>query len=232
MPRPRRSRRSTRRLSTWARTETSSAEVGSSATISSGSRARARAMATRWRCPPESCPGRAARVWPGRPTRSSSSSTRASRASRVPRRWTSSGSRRIWRTVRRGLRAVEGSWKTTPTAEPKSLRRSAPVISHRSRPWKRTWPSVGFWSPVRTRARVDLPQPDSPTRPTISPRLTSRVASVSAWTASRLKRPPLRALWRTWTPSSLITGRSLPAVRRLRPGGGRRSRGPSWCRAR
>ena len=38
---------------TWACTETSSAETGSSQMISSGFRASARAMPMRWRWPPE-----------------------------------------------------------------------------------------------------------------------------------------------------------------------------------
>ena len=44
-----------------ARTETSSAEVGSSSTSTSGSTASARAIATRWACPPESSWGYLAR---------------------------------------------------------------------------------------------------------------------------------------------------------------------------
>ena len=42
------------RLSTPMRMETSSIEIGSSARMISGSTARARAIATRWRCPPDS----------------------------------------------------------------------------------------------------------------------------------------------------------------------------------
>ena len=37
----------------WARTDTSRAETDSSAMMISGFIARARAMQTRWRCPPE-----------------------------------------------------------------------------------------------------------------------------------------------------------------------------------
>ncbi|EAU48510.1 hypothetical protein R2601_03018 [Salipiger bermudensis HTCC2601] len=44
----------TSRFSTSACTETSSAEVGSSRNSTSGSRISARAIATRWRWPPES----------------------------------------------------------------------------------------------------------------------------------------------------------------------------------
>ncbi len=55
VPRSRHSRFST--AITWAWTETSSAVVGSSAITSSGSAARARAMTTRWRMPPENSCG-------------------------------------------------------------------------------------------------------------------------------------------------------------------------------
>ena len=70
-----------RRLRTWACTETSSAEVGSSATISRGSRASAAAMPTRWRWPPDSSCGRRSASDACRPTRSSRRATRSSRSS-------------------------------------------------------------------------------------------------------------------------------------------------------
>ena len=54
-------------------TLTSRAETGSSATSSSGRSAIARAMATRWRWPPENCRGRACIASSGSPTIRSSS---------------------------------------------------------------------------------------------------------------------------------------------------------------
>ena len=54
IPRSRHNRSSSRRMP--ACTVTSSAVVGSSATSSRGSAARATAMAMRWRMPPENCP--------------------------------------------------------------------------------------------------------------------------------------------------------------------------------
>ncbi|CPU65814.1 Protein of uncharacterised function (DUF1602) [Mycobacteroides abscessus] len=50
-------RSSSSSATTWAWTVTSSAVVGSSAMTSFGSRVRAMAMSTRWRCPPESSCG-------------------------------------------------------------------------------------------------------------------------------------------------------------------------------
>ena len=56
-PDPARRCRSTSRLITCAWIETSSADTGSSQTISRGSTASARAMPMRWRCPPENSCG-------------------------------------------------------------------------------------------------------------------------------------------------------------------------------
>ena len=85
--------------------ETSSADTGSSAMISRGLRASARAMPMRWRWPPEnSCGYRAA--WLGdSPTMRISSPTR-SRASRPPFTipCTVNTSVSIVRTLNRGLR--------------------------------------------------------------------------------------------------------------------------------
>ena len=59
---PARSRRSASRLTICAATETSSAETGSSQTSRRGPVASARAIATRWRCPPEKSDGNRAAV--------------------------------------------------------------------------------------------------------------------------------------------------------------------------
>src|SRR5687768_57920 len=53
------------------------------------------------------------------------------------------------------------------------------------RPRNSMRPSVGVYRPTMRRATVDLPQPDSPTRASVSPRSTSRLT----WsTARRLRR--------------------------------------------
>src|SRR6266540_2287531 len=77
--------RSCRRLRTWAWMERSRELVGSSQMTMSGSRIRARAMAMRWRCPPENCAGwrRAASVV--RPTRSRTSAICAASSPRLAR---------------------------------------------------------------------------------------------------------------------------------------------------
>ena len=87
---PSRSRKSSSNLRICACTVTSNAVVGSSAIKRSGSLAKAMAIITRCRCPPESWCGyaRSRSCASGKATRSSSSSVR-SRASRLPKaRWT------------------------------------------------------------------------------------------------------------------------------------------------
>src|SRR5256885_356161 len=51
-----------------------------------------------------------------------------------------------------------------------------------SSPLNRTVPPVGSSRRVTARPSVDLPQPDSPTRPTVSPALISRSTPSTAWT--------------------------------------------------
>ena len=72
-------------------------------------------------------------------------------------------------TLRRGLSDEYGFWKTswsrTRSRGPARRRRAAST----SRPRRRPSPTVAGTSPTAARASVDLPQPDSPTRPTICP---------------------------------------------------------------
>src|SRR5690625_865894 len=196
--------RSISRFSTCARTETSSALVGSSATMIPGSSASARAIATRWRWPPEIWRGSTSIADWGSPTRCSSSRTRSSRWGSVPMPWTRSGSSSVSLTARRGFSAVEGSWKTTETVRPSSLR--VPRERRMGRPWKCTFPEVTACRPVITRARVDLPDPDSPTTPSTSPRRTEALTPSTARMVSGRSSPPVRSLWTTWTSVSSITG--------------------------
>src|SRR5215510_7366645 len=55
-----------------------------------------------------------------------------------------------------------------------------------------TSPEVGSISRRMDRPDVDLPQPDSPTRPSVSPAMMSNDTSSTAWTraTSRENRPP------------------------------------------
>src|SRR5437879_8013178 len=72
----------------------------------------------------------------------------------------------------------------------RALRRS-PRRWLMSSPLKMILPSVGSSSRITARPSVDLPQPDSPTRPTVSPVLISRSTPSTActWPTVRCKTP-------------------------------------------
>src|SRR3954471_7724240 len=72
-----------------------------------------------------------------------------------------------------------GSWKTICT-RPRNFSRSLPRRLKGSMPSKRTVPESGRSSIINVLASVDFPQPDSPTRPRVSPRPRSRVMPSSA----------------------------------------------------
>jgi hypothetical protein len=154
---------------------TSSAVVGSSAMITSGSLAIAMAIITRWRIPPEnSCGNAPARCCArGMPTSSSSSTARRIAASLEMSLWTRTASAIWWPTVYTGVSADSGSWKIIAMLLPRrraKLRSSSPASSW---PLSRTEPStraVAGSKPITARADADLPEPDSPTIPSTSPR--------------------------------------------------------------
>src|SRR5215831_9666653 len=83
-------------------------------------------------------------------------------------------------------------------------------------PPNHTSPPVGSISRRMHRPVGDLPQPDSPTRPSVSPALISNEMPSTAWTraTSREKRPPLigKCLTRFRTLSSGSAIRRLPLV--------------------
>ena len=91
----------------------------------------------------------------------------------------------------RGLSDAYGSWNTICISRRSGRRprRERPVMS---RPSKVTVPAVGSCRRTRQRPRVDLPQPDSPTRPTVSPGMTSKVTPSTActWATSRWRMTP------------------------------------------
>ena len=72
-----------------------------------------------------------------------------------------------------GLSAAIGSWKTKPIPAPRTCRMSSSGSVSRSRPWKMTRPAVtrpgGCTRRMIENAVTDLPLPDSPTRPSVSP---------------------------------------------------------------
>src|SRR5213594_1260402 len=130
------SRSWSRRFMTPARIETSSMDTGSSATMNSGWRTIARAIATRCRCPPlSSCGYRYMKSDAGASSACSSAfairSSRSSSESVTP--CTVSGSATASITVKRGLSDSYGSWKIICTRRRKSFR-SAPLRGAMSLP--------------------------------------------------------------------------------------------------
>ena len=167
------------RRSTWSCTETSSAETGSSRYSSSGSIASARAIATRWRCPPDSSDGRRVAASVGsadeieqlgdpRPPRGARAD-----AERHERLGDAAADRepRVERRERVLLHQLEPATQR-PRLAPARARR-------RRRRRRRTRPGVGFSSPSAMRSRVVLPEPDSPTIASVRPARASSVTSSS-----------------------------------------------------
>src|SRR5262249_18536556 len=102
--------------------------------------------------------------------------------------WRSTSS--IWRpTLRIGLGAARGFWKIIDISRPRSARMSVSLAWPTSMPVNVTDPSA--MRPARSRMRIaayevtDLPEPDSPTMPTVSPLAT---AMSTCWTARTVPR--------------------------------------------
>ena len=112
----------------------------------------------------------------GRPTSSRRSRTRACRSSSADPVGDLTADRPAW--VERGVRVLEDE------LEPDELARGAPGGRAGSPADLRsvTVPPAVLTRPTAARASVDLPHPDSPTRPTIRPRSTERLAPATART--------------------------------------------------
>jgi hypothetical protein len=83
----------------------------------------------------------------------------------------------------RGFSDAYGSWKIIIISR-RSGRMSARERCVMSRPSKTTRPPVGSSSRMMHRAIVDLPQPDSPTTPRVSPSRTVKLTPSTAFTAA------------------------------------------------
>ena len=203
----------------------SSAETGSSQTMSFGRSARARAIATRWRWPPENSRGRRSAASAGSLTRSSSSPT-LPLASRTAVPWAIRGSIRVSPMLKDGFNEVYGSWKITWRSRLSSRRRRGAARSMRS-PSKVIVPAWTGTRPRTARPIVVLPDPDSPTRPKVSAGRMSKETPFS--TLVRVRR---RAAKETSSPSTSSSGRSGSCMFMrspfavARPGGRGRGRAP------
>src|ERR1051326_7011170 len=91
------------------------------------------------------------------------------------------GSPTIVRIVMRGFNDAYGSWKISCMSR-RLRRRSFLLNPRRSTPSNRTLPASGSMSRRIERPAVVFPQPDSPTRPRVSPRLISKLMSSTALT--------------------------------------------------
>jgi hypothetical protein len=110
--------------------------------------------------------------------------------------WMSNGAAMIVPTVCRGFSDENGSWKMICTSRRNGRiwRRFRCVMSA---PWKVILPSVGSSRRVTSRPVVDLPQPDSPTRPSVSPAISWKSIPSTALTAP---------VWR-WKTMPWVTGK-------------------------
>ena len=154
---------------------TSSAVVGSSAISSRGRQASAMAISARCRMPPDSWCGYSLsrRVGSGMPTESSRSRASCMAADRFIPRCRSSTSVTWIPMGTTGFSEDSGSWKIIARSRPRRSRMSSSGSDSRSVP-------SNFTEPVMVDPRLgssrmiasevtDLPQPDSPTSPTVCP---------------------------------------------------------------
>src|SRR5436190_13014546 len=112
-------------------------------------------------------------------------------------------------TVIRGFSDAYGSWKLICIRR-RILRICSPPSFVSSTPSNFTSPAVGLYSWRIARPVVDFPQPDSPTRPSVSPFSTKKSIPSTARTAPT---------WR-WKMIPCVSGKcilSAPTSRRLRP---------------
>ena len=112
-----------------------------------------------------------------------------------------------------------GSWNTICMRR-RALRSCSPLSVVRSTPSKRTVPAVGSTRRSTARPNVDLPQPDSPTRPSVVPRRTSRSMPSTArtWPTVRCRTMPERI--GKWTSSPRTSSRTSPSGRSAVPDAG------------
>jgi hypothetical protein len=194
-----------------ARLDASIIETGSSATRKSGLSTIARAMLTRWRCPPDSVWGYLSmRSTAGESfTCSSASITSFSRSLPDLGPWMTSGSSTSSPTRMYGLNEENGSWKIT-WARWRNAISSLPRRSPMSVPSKTIRPPlIGVRCSI-ARPSVVLPLPDSPTTATVSPLAMSTETSVTAWIGRvlkndlRTKKSTVRCSTRRIGPSSRL----------------------------
>ncbi len=178
-------------------TVTSSAVVGSSAMIRSGSFAIAMAITARCRIPPENSCGKplARRSGLGMPTRSRSSTARFQAAAEEMSWWIWSAST-IWAPMLKiGVSEESGSWKIIPMCLPRTFDIARSSRARMLFPPRVTSPVTEAYSgssPMTAIEVTDFPEPDSPTMPRVLPRCrskeTPRTASTRPASEGKLTR--------------------------------------------
>ncbi len=168
--------------------------VGSSAISSRGAQEMAMAPTMRWRMPPDIWCGYSPSRWlaagiltalSSPPARSQALRREACSCTRTPSA--------IWSpTVKRGLSEAIGSCRIMAMRLPRMCRISAGDLASRSSPSKRIAPltirAAGGSNRRMVRASVVLPEPDSPTTPSVSPARSVSETSSTARTV-RVPRP-------------------------------------------
>ena len=123
---------------------------------------------------------------------------RRSRAGPLASRCTDSGSASIALTRLRGSSEETGSWNTIWICLRKA-RSWARGNSKIGSPRKITWPPVGSYRRRMVRPAVDLPQPDSPTKPRVSPCFSEKEMPSTAFMlpTTRRGKPPITGKYLT-----------------------------------
>ena len=172
--------RSASRLTICAFTETSSAETASSQMIRSGSGASARAMPMRWRCPPENSCGWRRIASRGSCTLSSRAATRSVELGAVGGE--AEIDDRLGQHVAHALARVEAAERVLEhhlDAPPQwSQLAGGQVVDALA-----VEPHLARGGRIRRRMvlpTVDLPQPDSPTSDSVSPRAIAKLTPSTA----------------------------------------------------
>ncbi len=111
------------------------------------------------------------------PTRASSASARSKASSRPA---SSSGTATFSSAVMFWIRWND--WKTMPTLRPRKRARASSSSAVRSSPATTILPESGRSSPAITISSVDLPDPDGPTIPTVSPEPILTLSPRRTWT--------------------------------------------------
>src|SRR6185369_6455584 len=221
--------RSCIRFNTWACTETSSALTGSSATIRRGRVISARAIAMRWRCPPENSCGYLRRSLARRPTDVTASAARRCCSARAVSPCAASGSVTMRSMVWRGSSDPYGSWNTIWMSR-RAWRNCSRGSACKSRPSSLTLPEVGWSSAITSRASVDLPEPDSPTIPMLRPASMVKLTPFSACTLCGGSNNRSRGI--AYSRTRLSTCSSVAFIQLLSPSPSPPPPHPAGCSAR